>query len=281
MCIGTSTNAKTFRTQCRALNNAYTFGSFAINYGEVCQLPIPSSLKINGIPYSLLFHGEVKCPLTYYIHDANYRHNPKLPEYLHTVVTDCIFQLNDLANKLKVLGQLPNVDAWTLHIDINDAATASAGDVAGLVIKSSGADVNGRTLVIYPTQASFQRAHPTLETTRGENGLFVPSNHELYEPLQYVMFAPGGMQDKGYSTQRFITRSASGSQKELTLLKYARYRALGVENMVNASNMYLRDASGCCIIDQRWFASTQTGLMWPHCRDARSGDFLVQKCTHT
>ena len=181
MCIGTSTNAKTFRTQCRALNNAYTFGSFAINYGEVCQLPIPSSLKINGIPYSLLFHGEVKCPLTFYIHDANYRHNPKLPESLTTVVTDCIFQQNDLANKLRVLGQQPNVDAWTLHIDINDAATASAGDVAGLLIKSSGADVNGRTLVIYPTQASFQRAHPTLETTRGENGLFVPSNHEYHK----------------------------------------------------------------------------------------------------
>ncbi len=39
------------------------------------------------------------------------------------VVTDCSFQLNDLANKLKVLGQQPNVDAWTLHIDINDAAS--------------------------------------------------------------------------------------------------------------------------------------------------------------
>jgi hypothetical protein len=170
MCIGTSENAKTFRTNAEhSTMLTHLRRSLSTMYGEVCELPIPSSLKINGIPYSLLFHGEVKSPLTYYIHDANYRHNPKLPESLTTVVTDCIFQLNDLANKLRVLGQQPNVDAWTLHIDINDAATASAGDVAGLLIKSSGADVNGRTLVIYPTQASFQRAHPTLETTRGEN----------------------------------------------------------------------------------------------------------------
>ena len=42
-----------------------------------------------------------------------------------------------------------------------------------------------------------------LDDTRGQNGLFVPSSHEMYEPLLYPLLAIGGTSNPGYGAHYF------------------------------------------------------------------------------
>jgi len=178
-----------FRFQCRQYNNEVSFASYGINYGEEANLPTPSFIKISGHIYSRLLNAEDDGTLRYYVHDATYRRNKKLPLETLRIVRDCISAKNNLAQELQRFSQMPNMEELIVTIETNPS-NIGAPDVAALYVRTKGdTTTHPRRLVIYPTRKSFHDAHPDLDNTRGQNGLFVPSSHEMYEPLLYPLLA--------------------------------------------------------------------------------------------
>ena len=166
-------------------------------------LPTPSFIKISGHIYSRLLNAEDDGALRYYVHDATYRRNKKLPLETLRIVRDCISAKNNLAQELQRFSQMPNMEELIVTIEMNPS-NIGAPDVAALYVRPKGDTTSHpRRLVIYPTRKSFHDAHPDLDNTRGQNGLFVPSSHEMYEPLLYPLLAIGGTSNPGYGAHYF------------------------------------------------------------------------------
>ena len=196
-----------------------------INYGKEEDLPTPSFIKISGHIYSRLLNAEDDGTLRYYVHDATYRRNKKLPLETLRIVRDCISAKNNLAQELRRFSQMPNMEELIVTIETNPS-NIGAPDVAALYVRTKGdTTTHPRRLVIYPTRKSFRDAHPDLDDTRGQNGLFVPSSHEMYEPLLYPLLAIGGTSNPGYGAHYFQPTLAG----KVTLQNYTRYRTLSIE----------------------------------------------------
>ena len=111
---------------------------------------------------------------------------------------------------------MPNMEELIVTIETNPS-NIGAPDVAALYVRPKGDTTSHpRRLVIYPTRKSFHDAHPDLDNTRGQNGLFVPSSHEMYEPLLYPLLAIGGTSNPGYGAHYFQPTIAG----KVTLQKY-------------------------------------------------------------
>ena len=80
LCIGTSTNAKLFRANSRKLNNENSFASWGVKWGQEAEEKYPNFLKVSGVTYYRLLHGDAKGPLQSYIRDVDYHYDGlKLP----------------------------------------------------------------------------------------------------------------------------------------------------------------------------------------------------------
>ena len=108
LCLNMSRLATEFRFHCRQFNNEVSFASYGINYGKEEDLPTPSFIKISGHIYSRLLNAEDDGTLRYYVHDATYRRNKKLPLETLRIVRDCISAKNNLAQELRRFSQMPS-----------------------------------------------------------------------------------------------------------------------------------------------------------------------------
>ena len=259
LCLDNTRAAIDFRASSRKYNNEVSFGSYGINYGAAKTLPVPSFLTISGHTYCRVLSGEDDGPLKYYIYDPTYTRDTQLKPETLRIVRECIAAKNNLAKVLKQFGGRSDIEQLIVCIE-SIPADIQAPDFAGLYIRPKGdVTTSPRKLVIYPTKQSFQDAHPDLDEAKGQNGLFVPTSHRLYEALLYPSFAIGGTADPGWDSTLFSPTTG----KKVTLQQYARCRALSIERLQDGSGQYRRTDSGGCIADPAWFAQTQGGLYWP------------------
>ena len=163
LCLNMSRLATEFRFHCRQFNNEVSFASYGINYGKEEDLPTPSFIKISGHIYSRLLNAEDDGALIYYVHDATYRRDKKLPLETLRIVRDCISAKNNLAQELRRFSQMPNMEELIVTIETNPS-NIGAPDVAALYVRTKGdTTTHPRRLVIYPTRKSFRHAHPDLD----------------------------------------------------------------------------------------------------------------------
>ena len=277
-CTGDFANAKLFRSESRRLNMTFAFAAYGIKYGQVdSSRKPPYFLKINGIPYyRILTVGnetdEPTNPLHMYMYDSQYNQpgeKKPLPDTLRTIVKNCMLQCNDLAQKLRQLPTEHNIDEVTLHIE-SDANTARApSDIAALIVKPKGvAKATPRTLVIYPHNDAFLQDHPT---KAGQQGYFIPFNSSLWDVVTCPLLTIGGTKDQGWGM------ADSGRQENFgTVTEHARFRLLVPELKADATGKFERNADGSAILDPRWFAKTQTGLLFPFSRISCLGKLASQ-----
>ena len=277
-CTGDFANAKLFRSESRRLNMTFAFAAYGIKYGQVdSSRKPPYFLKINGIPYyRILTVGnetdEPTNPLHMYMYDSQYKQpgeKKPLPDTLRTIVKNCMLQCNDLAQKLRQLPTEHNIDEVTLHIE-SDANTARApSDIAALIVKPKGvAKATPRTLVIYPHNDAFLQDHPT---KAGQQGYFIPFNSSLWDVVTCPLLTIGGTKDQGWGM------ADSGRQENFgTVTEHARFRLLVPELKADATGKFERNADGSAILDPRWFAKTQTGLLFPFSRISCLGKLASQ-----
>ena len=141
LCLNTSRLATEFRFHCRQFNNEVSFASYGINYGKEEDLPTPSFIKISGHIYSRLLNAEDDGTLRYYVHDATYRRNKKLPLETLRIVRDCISAKNNLAQELRRFSQMPNMEELIVTINYKNNFHSQADTSRGRIYVRSGTQV--------------------------------------------------------------------------------------------------------------------------------------------